>query len=228
MVPLSRWCSLVAWLLTCPPAHQSACISNDVAEACFNRVLSRPQVLRDSDLPGQLDAAVRGLTAAVASSAPEPHSDGGSTRGSDDDGVRNGGLEELAFARGLDALRRGVAATLGQLLQTAGHDAFTAEGTNETVAAARRPAVVAAVLAVGSSCRASPAADAEDEEEQPPAVEAPANGDAAHAANGVSHSGDSGRLRCLQASPQSLTCVSRLCMLGSTLLITCTLLTFSQ
>ncbi len=149
-----------------------------------------------------MDAAVRGLTVAMASAAPEPYSSGGGAAGPDHDGMRNGGERDGASARGLDALRRGVAATLGQLLQTAGYDATTAAGTDETVAAARRSAVVAAVLAVGDTCGVSPAADAEDEEDQPPATEAPANGDAAHAANGVSHHGDSGRLRCLQASPR--------------------------
>ena len=177
-------------------------------------------MLRDSDLPGQMDAAVRGLTAALQPAASEPYrsSSGGGARGPDADDTRNGGERGGASSHGLDALRRGVAVTLGQLLQTAACDASAPEGSDEINATARQSAVVAAVLAVGGTCGASPAASpaAEDEEEQPPAAEEPANGDAAHVANGVSHHGGSGRLQCLQASLQMRICIGSLPQNSST------------
>ena len=158
-------------------------------------------MLRDSDLPGQVDVAVRGLTAVLVSAAAQPHS-GGAGGGGGARGPADGEAPDVAegggpSSRRLDALKRGVVATLGQLLETASRETAKAAGADDVMTSARRAAVLAAVLAVGGTCSAAPA-DGREEASAPD--EPPTNGNGVHAANGDLHAGDSGRQRCLQAS----------------------------
>ena len=152
------------------------------------------QVLQDGDLPGQVQAAGRGLAAVLdaaprtGSRASSPHATASSHDAAEED------QDSASCIGNLNALRRGVAATLGQLIEPAARDA-KADGAEDAVSAARREAVISAVLAVGAACGESPAAA----NEGPVDDEAAANGNG-HVANGIQPSGRDSRLLCLQVS----------------------------
>jgi hypothetical protein len=155
------------------------------------------QILRDSDLPGQVQAAGRGL-AAILDAAPRRGTGaiipGDAHAVASKEGAAEGDQDSTSPLGSLNALTHGVAATLGQLIDIAVRDA-DADGAEDTVTAARREAVVSAVLAVGAACGEPPVAA----DEGPVDDEAVANGNG-HVANGVEPSGKDSRLLCLQAS----------------------------